>query len=412
MKYITFLILCCLSLQVLLAQKAKTIYLQRPFAVQKNNNWQSIWQNIASFEKKKNFIIQFNEIPTDKQKAEMRNLGVELLHYVPDYAWFASAPENLDVEKLRIYPIYAFSPIYEDMKLTIPLFIIKLVTYEDLDATKLKPVEVCTFFIENEGFAIQKLSEIGAINIQKGNIKNTFFLEIPENKIYKLARIPFIYAISEQTPSPQLELSYRNTVGRANYLSSGINGMNFNGDGVTLAIEEGGILDTLSIDFQGRKKERTAGNSVSGHKTGCHDNAGGAGNYDPKFRANAWGATIISLSGSSWSYYDTANLRMASHSYGWGVSGGYWAGAADHDQQVRLQPSMMHFYSSGNVGSDTCNYGIYNGIGGWANLTGGSKQAKNIMAINNTSPYDSLSFGSVGPAFDGRIKPDCGSAPL
>lgn len=407
MKQITFLLLCCLfSLQVLLAQNVKTIYLQRHFTLEKNENLQEIWQNIKPFENKKNFIIQFNEIPTDAQKAEMKNLGVELLHYVPDYAWFASAPENLDIEKLKIYPIYAFSPIYGDMKLTTPLLITKLITYEDLDATKLRPVEICTFLIDNEGFAIQKLAAIGAKNIQKGTVKNTFFLEIPENKIYKLAEIPFIYFISEKTPAPQLELSYRNTVGRANYLSSGINGMNFNGAGVTLAIEEGGILDTLSIDFQGRKKERTAGNSVSDHKTGCHDNAGSAGNYDPKFRANAWGADIISLSGSSWSFYDTANLRMASHSYGWGVSGGYWSGAADHDQQVRMQPSMMHFYSSGNQGSDTCNYGIYNGIAAWANLTGGSKQAKNIMAINNTSPYDSLSFGSVGPAFDGRIKPD------
>lgn len=56
---------------------------------------------------------------------------------------------------------------------------------------------------------------------------------------------------------------------------------------------------------------------------------------------------------------------MASHSYGWGVSGGYWAGAANHDQQIRMQPSMMHFYSSGNVGGDACNYGTYNGIVGW-----------------------------------------------
>ena len=135
-------------------------------------------------------------------------------------------------------------------------------------------------------------------------------------------------------------------------------------------------------------------------------NAGGAGNYNPTYRANAFGATIMSLNDNTWTVYDTANLRMASHSYGWGVSGGYWAAARDHDQQMRLQPQMMHFYSSGNQGSDTCNYGTYNGIGGWANLTGGAKQAKNLMAINNTSPFDSLSFGSVGPAFDGRIKPD------
>lgn len=408
MKQITFLILCCLSLQVLLAQSPKRLRLQtNDFGLNPNSNWKNQWESSTTFEEKKYFILQFNEIPTDVQKKEMKNLGVDLLHYLPDYAWFVSAPENLDIEKLRVFPVYSFFRIMPAFRLSQPLYEIyrRLQNHYEVSQKNLS-LEIITFSIENEALMTQKCKEVGAKNVKKGAFPHTFQLDIDAEKMPHLAHLPFIYFISEKIPTPQLELSYRNTVGRANYLSSGINGMNFNGDGVTLAIEEGGILDTLSIDFQGRKKERTSGNNVSGHKTGCHENAGGAGNYDPKFRANAWGATIISLDGSSWSYYDTANLRMASHSYGWGVSGGYWSGAADHDQQVRLQPSMMHFYSSGNQGSDTCNYGIYNGIGGWANLTGGSKQAKNIMAINNTSPYDSLSFGSVGPAFDGRIKPD------
>ncbi len=231
-------------------------------------------------------------------------------------------------------------------------------------------------------------------------------MEVPSARWKEITGLPFITSVSLPAPPQTNELTYRNTVGRANYLSSGVNGMNYDGSGVVLAIEEGGIVDTLSIDFQGRLREMTPGNSVSGHKTGCSMNAGGAGNYNPKYRSNAFGATIMSLNDDTWTVYDTANVRMASHSYGWGVSGGYWASARDHDQQMRLQPQMMHFYSSGNVGSDTCNYGIYNGIGGWANITGGAKQAKNLMAICNTSPYDSLSFGSVGPAFDGRIKPD------
>ncbi len=414
MKQILLLVLSFFFLQIAFTQEQDyTLYLQSSYMdlgymnLGRMTNRKSRWANIPTFEGKKYFIVQFRKIPTDAQKAEMKSLGVELLHYVPNYAWFASAPEGLEIERLK-YPVGWFAAIYGDNKFSQSLsrFSWSNSKVNTLPPTHLYFLEITTFDIENKSLIKKMCEEVGAKNIKKGNYKDTYSLEITKDKLQELANLPFIYFISEQTPTPQLELSYRNTVGRANYLSSGINGMNYNGDGVTLAIEEGGILDTLTIDFQGRKKERTSGNNVSGHKTGCHQNAGGAGNYDPKFRANAWGATIISLSGSSWSFYDTANLRMASHSYGWGVSGGYWAGAADHDQQVRLQPSMMHFYSSGNVGSDTCNYGIYNGIAGWANLTGGSKQAKNIMAINNTSPYDSLSFGSVGPAFDGRIKPD------
>lgn len=406
MKHISLFLLVFLAFQAVVAQTAKRLHLQSTnFTLPPNGkaNWRSQWVASPAFEGKKYIILQFNEIPTDAQKAEMHTLGVDLLHYLPDYAWFVSAPENLDIEKLRVYPVYAFSQIFPTFKLSQALNN----KHKGKDyLNEAIALEISLFPTDNESLVIKKLEDIGGKNVQKGLFPSTYQLNITANQLAELVNLPFIYFISEAHPPIQNELTYRNTVGRANYLSSGINGMNYNGDGVTLAIEESGIIDTLSIDFQGRKKERTSGNTVGGHKTGCADNAGNAGNYDPKFRANAWGATIMSLDGSTWSYYDTANLKMASHSYGWGVSGGYWTGAQNHDQQVRLQPSMMHFYSSGNQGSDTCNYGIYNGIGGWANLTGGSKQAKNIMAINNTSPYDSLSFGSVGPAFDGRIKPD------
>lgn len=406
MKQLALTIITLLSLQITFAQKAKTIYLDRYIHLNEKANWREMWQSMKAFESKKYFVIQFNTIPSDIEKQEMQTLGVNLLHYLPDYAWYASAHEGLNIEQLKSFDIYAISPIYNYFKYTDNVYVKELMAFENPNEPQMIGLEISTFKVENEDLIQTTCEAIGAQHFQKGVFANTYSLEIPQNKILALSELPFIYAISEKHTERQLELTYRNTVGRANYLSSGINGMNFNGNGVTLAIEEGGIIDTLHYEIKGRKEERTAGNSVSDHKTGCSENAGSAGNYDAKYRANAWGADIISLDGSSWSYYDTASLTMASHSYGWGVSGGYWAGARDHDQQVRLQPSMMHFYSSGNQGSDTCNYGIYNGIAAWANLTGGSKQAKNIMAINNTSPYDDLSFGSVGPAFDGRIKPD------
>lgn len=399
MKHFCILLLLIGLSAILPAQTAPKLYLPHTLTLDTQNDWLSDWETIVPLEGKKHFVVQFRELPSEEKKEELSALGVALLHYLPDNAWFASAPTGFEVEKLRAFDLYAFSPITDEMKCSRKLLLMQ-------QQTDWINIEITTFELTDKGLVAKDCRKIGARNVQSLPYANTYSLEIPTGRILELARLPFVYFLTEATPPVQAELTYRNTVGRANYLSSGINGMNYNGAGVTLAIEESGILDTLSIDFEGRKKERTSGNSVSGHKTGCFMNAGSAGNYDPKYRANAWGATIMSLSGSSWSYYDTANLRIASHSYGWGVSGGYWSGARDHDQQVRQQTAMMHFYSSGNQGGDTCNYGTYNGIGGWANLTGGNKQAKNIMAINNTNQFDGLSFGSVGPAFDGRIKPD------
>ncbi|MDC0202060.1 S8 family serine peptidase, partial [Flavobacteriales bacterium] len=63
-----------------------------------------------------------------------------------------------------------------------------------------------------------------------------------------------------------------------------------------------------------------------------------------------------------------------------------------------------HVFSAGNDGSSNCGYGA--GLG-WGNVTGGHKQAKNVITVANlTSTGGLASSSSRGPAADGRIKPD------
>lgn len=390
----------------LFAQSGRVLQLASAnYELNTNWDWNEIVENTVSFHDNKWVLIQFQQLPSETEKASLKTAGIDLVYYLPQNTWAVKVSSAAFHQPNLPTNIYAVAPILPEYKMTKALMSKQYPAYAIKASGNIALNVECWEEVSQEAFQ-RSVQAIGAKNIQKQAYARQFSVEIAEGNIAALAALPFVSFVSPIEPLIQSELTYRNTVGRANYLSSGINGMNFNGEGVVFAIEEGGILDTLSIDFQGRKAERTTGNNVSDHKTGCFENAGSAGNYNPKFRANAWGATIYSLNTSTWSYYDTANLTMASHSYGWGIGGGYWAGARDHDQQIRVQPSMMHFYSSGNVGGDTCNYGTYNGIGGWCNITGGSKQAKNLMAINNTSPYDELSFGSVGPTYDGRIKPD------
>lgn len=64
----------------------------------------------------------------------------------------------------------------------------------------------------------------------------------------------------------------------------------------------------------------------------------------------------------------------------------------------------MHVFSAGNDGSSDCSYGAGSG---WGNITGGHKQAKNVIAVANLDALSNLaSSSSRGPAHDGRIKPD------
>ena len=81
--------------------------------------------------------------------------------------------------------------------------------------------------------------------------------------------------------------------------------------------------------------------------------------------------------------------------------------ARDLDEQIRLYPSLIHIFSAGNDGTSDCGYGAGSN---WGNVTGGHKQAKNVIATANLNSSSGLATSSSrGPAHDGRIKPDIGA---
>ena len=72
--------------------------------------------------------------------------------------------------------------------------------------------------------------------------------------------------------------------------------------------------------------------------------------------------------------------------------------------KITLTLRLLHVFSAGNSGSSDCGYGAGST---WGNVTGGHKQAKNVIAVGNLDYAASLaSSSSRGPAADGRIKPD------
>ena len=98
---------------------------------------------------------------------------------------------------------------------------------------------------------------------------------------------------------------------------------------------------------------------------------------------------------------------ITSKSYSNGCNAGYTSLAKDLDEQINLYPSLIHVFSAGNDGNSDCNYGAGSG---WGNVTGGHKQAKNVIATANLTEVGGLaSSSSRGPAADGRIKPDIGA---
>ena len=360
-------------------------------------------------------IVQFRKLPTYEMRQKWESEGLYLTDYLPEDSYFAVIDQGFDLKQLSglvttIAPVgdaMRFEPAFTAMKQTMNAqgtadVRLTLSYYLPLDAQKI----------------MADLQAHGATIERHRDYSGQIDVTVPAALVDAIAAQPYIQFVGpafdenqvileegDSSPTPEPEEYYHNTTGRSNYLNSGYGGLTYNGDGVTIAIGEGGTADNY-VEVQGRLIEKMTGD-VGHHKVGCIRNAAGGGNEDPTERNNAWGATVMSVGGNPdyAAYYNSDNLRFTNHSYGSGVGGGYCQDARNHDMRIQSYPLHIVSYSSGNVGGST-GYPPYDGFSGWANITGCYKQNKNHFAIRNLNRTDDiLDWGSKGPAYDGRILP-------
>lgn len=351
-------------------------------------------------------LVQFSRVPSHEEKAEMAATGIDLQFYVRSYAWFVTVSSNVQAADLQDLPIRFLSPIKKEWKLSRELLLENYPTLALIDADNIR-LDLYRF----QGVdAVELNSAIEtAGGVVTGRSELLVSVSTAITNIAALAELPFVYYISSAAPSPELEQEVNRTNHRSNQIATDyLGGLKFDGTGVTVAVSEG-MADTTQIDFHGRiDPSYHGGSSFSGHATGVCRRMAGAGNQNPLNRGMAFGSDILTVGGSAWNnqgLYNSEDLRVANHSYGWGCSGGYNGASVTIDKQIREQSAMMHVFSCGNIGGSTsC---TYYGAPTWANITGAPKQSKNCIATGALNKYDTrMGFSSKGPAYDGRIKPD------
>ena len=184
------------------------------------------------------------------------------------------------------------------------------------------------------------------------------------------------------------------------------------GHGIVVSIKEN-RFDSSDIDFKGRYLPTTlASPQLTTHALIMASLIGGAGNT---FYSGKGVAPFSTLSSSSFANllpetdvaYRQYNIGVQNHSYGTGIENFYGADAAAYDASLIANPSLLHVFSAGNSGNLASNSGTYNGITGFANLTGSFKMAKNILTVGATDSFNNVALlSSKGPAYDGRVKPE------
>lgn len=183
------------------------------------------------------------------------------------------------------------------------------------------------------------------------------------------------------------------------------------GKGIVASIKEN-LFDTLDIDLKERYlPSMIQSPSISTHATTMASIIGGNGILFHTSRGVAGkvglsSANFLQLFPDENQYFISNNITVQNHSYGIEVENYYGVEAAAYDTQSDELPELLHVFSAGNAGQEAADTGKYEGLTGFANLSGNFKLAKNIITVGAIdSFYQIESRSSRGPASDGRVKP-------
>ena len=362
------------------------------------------------FENKLWCYLRFGSVPNAEQKDQLVKAHVYLHQYQPDLNWFASMP--LDVDPNMLYAVGVrqvfVKPLLEKADQRI---------FRDFVPDYAKSgLEVAATVIVASSNVYDRIIE--QLQMEDLSIVDVFtplgILQVKgsENALISAAKLPFVIFVELPEPPAELEFEDEITLGRGACINGYYKLDGLTGDNITIAVNEGGIVDSLvDPNFKNRIDRTLEVGNTSGHKTGVGLRMASAGNINPIHRGEAWGAELVS-GGINFTTAAQNNINIVNNSFGYGcipLGPTYNSGAATNDFLVRTYERFMITYSCGNIGNSSCaNYGAG---AGWGNITGLVKSAKNIFAVGAMNTDDQLTgFSSRGPAMDGRILPDITAA--
>jgi hypothetical protein len=363
-------------------------------------------------EEKSFVIIQFENIPTDAERQLLINSGIELLDYIPHFAYTATIAGALKADIFQNVKARAIVDLSPQQKMDENL------AYGIFPAWAVKiPGTVDVWISYPRSFSFETVSnELLQRNVE---ILSTVFknyrviaLRIAAQRLAELASLPFVEYVQTAPHEDQPLLHNSEPNARANVLQSALpGGRNLKGEGVTIGVGDNGN-PLQHIDFAGRLINRaaTAGAAHGVHVTGI---AGGAGIVLERFHGYAPKSTIIGqvFSGiytNAPAYVQDHGMVITNNSYGNVVDDCNYHGLYDLysrilDQQAFDLPYLQQVFAVGNSGTMNCSpYPA-----GFRTALGSFQAAKNVIDVGYTDELGVIRpSSSKGPVRDGRIKPE------
>ncbi|MEO0899466.1 MAG: PKD domain-containing protein [Bacteroidota bacterium] len=352
--------------------------------------------------------IQFNQVPAQQVQDQMKQIGIFLLEYVPEYTYLASIPSSIkkaSLQNLGIRSIVRPEVTHKvDEKLWDAPFPWYTMEGEYLRVTLMYYEDIPSTFVENQ------LNQLGVSIVVDKPYYHFMEVLIDPTSVGTVAALPYVSYLEMMHEPGQPEDTEGRSLQRSNMVNNSLSsGLRYDGTGVKMLVRDDGTI-VPHIDLKGRFVELAVGSGGVEHGDGVAGVMAAAGNLHPLGQAGGSGTTVYnvdyesSFTDQTLPLHQTDTVLITNSSYSNGCNAGYQTNTQRIDRQIRENPSLMHVFSGGNSNNSNCGYGAGSQ---WGNVTGGHKMGKNVMTVANLfEDGDLVNSSSRGPAHDGRIKPD------
>ncbi|MDQ7779155.1 MAG: S8 family serine peptidase [Planctomycetota bacterium] len=405
---------------------------------------------IAFTEETKRLFLQFFDHPGDEELGELKELGVRLERYSTNHAWYATVAASTFEQVRGLDYVRGFAEIEYFDKMNERLYRQTPGAWaRNDDGTAMFRVQFVEGLLFETARAI--LAEELAKDCDQKVVSDEYLFGCKIVACIDPANLPGVAAldrvegVSEIEPPKKTNNVVAAQRAKVDLVRDGSAPYNLTGSGVIVGEWDGGAVGAHG-DFGSRVvvKDNVSAEEHATHVAGTVIGSG-KGNANARGMASKryvsagdenTGATLYSydwdnaLTEQTNAASSYANLRVTTHSWGyitgWYNNGWMWldngnssdfgdysADSRDWDTMAR-NSGLFVVNAAGNDRSDgpgTTN-GYHDGRkesgwDDWYDCVGTIATAKNVLAIGATTDADGLtSFSSIGPADDGRVKPD------
>ncbi|MBD3347768.1 MAG: S8 family serine peptidase, partial [Candidatus Eisenbacteria bacterium] len=364
---------------------------------------------LRSYEEAAHVVIQFYEIPTRAQRAELAAQGITLYDYIPNYAWTASVEPGAMARA--------------DESLVRAVF---QLTAEDKISRRVgEQRTVRAFVYPDVGDAEPALAEYGEV---VEVVEDVYTLEL-QSDVRELAALDIVKYVDGPLPDKvEHNDDLRDNINADEVQASPYN---LHGTGIYAAMWDNGSVCTDHDDFAGRLVVAD-GSGTGSHPTACAGMLAGDGSrsqsqggYPYQWRGVAddcnlasysWPNDIPDMDSETSDAISTYDIVVSSNSWGWGLCPDYcyyygtyddWSQNYDKIVSGSQGKRLTVVFSAGNDGDCSSCSGDLPDFP-YGTVPGPGSTAKNTIVVgSNNADTDDLSwYSSMGPTLDGRTKPD------